>query len=420
MSVPAAMAIGRSRFASLSSEPAKPTLFQASIEKSDPPIAAPMTGHSVAPKPVAGQNAGPKLAAIAAALRPTGTPSTMRAASAVVLIAVSEVWMTAAVRTPRTLIHVNRITERIARIRCGDRPTWIGPLPKLTVVPRKTSGERLGKNTAVKRANATTRAVASSRESALTNSVCGCCAVAMPSLLKGWGLQGRGNLVTPAGRRYVFGEFKVSPAARTPVRLLPRDEEFFDLFVEVANRNKEAAHHLRELFAAEPERRTPHVEALKRLEHEADQITHEVVNRLDRTFITPLDREDIHQLASDLDDVMDAMDGTARRSQIFRLGPAPQGVKLLTEVIERMVAVLGEGVARLKKGDDVMRYCVEAKQLEEEGDAIYHESLGQLFERERDPLEIIKWKEIYDTLERTLDQSEDVANVLESITLKHA
>jgi len=82
--------------------------------------------------------------------------------------------------------------------------------------------------------------------------------------------------------------------------------------------------------------------------------------------------------------------------------------------------VLGEGVARLKKGDDVMRYCVEAKQLEEEGDAIYHESLGQLFERERDPLEIIKWKEIYDTLERTLDQSEDVANVLESITLKHA
>src|SRR3989454_3538451 len=110
--------------------------------------------------------------------------------------------------------------------------------------------------------------------------------------------------------------------------------------------------------------RTPHVEALKRLEHEADQITHEVVNRVDRTFITPLDREDIHQLASDLDDVMDAMDGTARRSQIFRLGPAPQGVKLLTEVIERMVAVLGEGVARLKKGDDVMRYCVEAKQLE--------------------------------------------------------
>jgi len=204
------------------------------------------------------------------------------------------------------------------------------------------------------------------------------------------------------------------------VRLLPREEEFFDLFTAVATRNKEAAQHLRDLFEAPPERRTVHVEALKRLEHEADQVTHEVVNRLDRTFITPLDREDIHKLASDLDDVMDAMDGTARRAQIFRVGAAPQGVKQLCEVIQRMVATLAEGVARLKKGDDVISYCIEAKKLEEEGDAIYHTSLGALFEKERDALEIIKWKEIYDHLERTLDQSEDVANVLESVTLKHA
>jgi predicted phosphate transport protein (TIGR00153 family) len=204
------------------------------------------------------------------------------------------------------------------------------------------------------------------------------------------------------------------------VRLLPRNEEFFDLFTDVANRNKEAAQHLRDLFDAAPDRRTPIVEAIKRLEHEADQATHEVVNRLDRTFITPLDREDIHQLASDLDDVMDAMDGTARRAQIFRLGVAPQGVKRLAEVIQRMVGVLAEAVGRLKKGDDVMRFCVEAKQLEEEGDAIYHEALGQMFEKERDAIEIIKWKEIYDNLENTLDQAEDVANVVESITIKHA
>ncbi len=204
------------------------------------------------------------------------------------------------------------------------------------------------------------------------------------------------------------------------MRLLPRNEEFFDLFTDVANRNKEAAQHLRDLFEAAPDRRTPIVEAIKRLEHEADQVTHEVVNRLDRTFITPLDREDIHQLASDLDDVMDAMDGTARRAQIFRLGVAPQGVRRLAEVIQRMVGVLAEAVGRLKKGDDVMRFCVEAKQLEEEGDAIYHEALGQMFEKERDAIEIIKWKEIYDNLENTLDQAEDVANVVESITIKHA
>ncbi len=204
------------------------------------------------------------------------------------------------------------------------------------------------------------------------------------------------------------------------MRLLPREEEFFDLFVEVAERNKEAAQLLHDLFEAAPERRTPIVERIKRLEHEADQVTHEVVNRLDRTFITPLDREDIHQLASDLDDVMDVMDGTARRAQIFHIGAAPAGVRQLTEVIQRMVSVLAEGVGRLKKGDDVMKCCVEAKKLEEEGDAIYHEVLGELFEKERDALEVIKWKEIYDNLERTLDEAEDVTNVLESITLKHA
>lgn len=204
------------------------------------------------------------------------------------------------------------------------------------------------------------------------------------------------------------------------MRLLPREEDFFDLFVEVATRNKEAAGHLRALFQEPAERRPPLVDAIKRLEHEADQITHEVVSRLDRTFITPLDREDIHRLASDLDDVMDLIDGTARRSQIFRLGAAPDGIQLLTDVIQRMVAVLAVGVAGLKRGNDVMRSCIEAKALEEEGDALYHQSLGALFDRERDALEVIKWKEMYDMLEQTLDQGEDVANVLESITLKHA
>src|SRR5437899_1531807 len=170
------------------------------------------------------------------------------------------------------------------------------------------------------------------------------------------------------------------------VRLLPREEEFFDLFVEVATRNKVAAQHLRDLFDVPPERRIAHVDAIKRLEHEADQVTHEVVNRLDRTFITPLDREDIHQLASNLDDVMDAIDGTARRSQIFHLGSAPQGVKQLAEVIQRMEGVLGEAVGRLKKGDDVMKYCIEAKKLEEEGDAIYQQALGLLFETHRQGL----------------------------------
>ena len=204
-----------------------------------------------------------------------------------------------------------------------------------------------------------------------------------------------------------------------PFSLLPREEEFFDLFIQVARRSKEAAEHLVGLFA-EPERAPYHAEHIKRLEHECDQFTHEVVNRLDRTFITPIDREDIYRLASDLDEVIDVIDGVARRAQIYKVGPAPEGVKQLTGVIHRAVATLELGVEDLRKRDGVMQHCIEAKRLEEEADSLYHASLGRLFEVEKNAIELIKWKEIYDNLERCVDQAEDVANALESITLKHA
>ncbi|MBI1723621.1 MAG: DUF47 family protein, partial [Gemmatimonadetes bacterium] len=179
-----------------------------------------------------------------------------------------------------------------------------------------------------------------------------------------------------------------------PFSLLPRDEEFFDLFVEVARRSHEAAGHLVGLFG-DPDKALYHAEQIKRLEHECDQFTHEVVNRLDRTFITPIDREDIYRLASDLDDVIDVIDGVARRAQIFRVGPAPEGVKLLTGVIEKAVGALTGGVEHLKQRDGVMKACIETKQLEEEADAIYHDALGRLFEEEHNAIELIKWKEIY-------------------------
>jgi len=205
------------------------------------------------------------------------------------------------------------------------------------------------------------------------------------------------------------------------MRLLPREEEFFDLFIEVARRCHEAAGHLRDLFAGPGERWSYCIEAIKRLEHEADQVTHEVVNRLDRTFITPIDREDIHRLASDLDDVIDRIDGTARRVQIFKLKDPPDGVVQLTEVIQRITAVMGEAVAKLRDDHQaVIALSIQAKRLEEEGDALYQDILERLFEEEKDPIQLIKWKEIYDNLETTIDQAEDVANDLESIALKHA
>ncbi|MFI5234927.1 MAG: DUF47 domain-containing protein [Gemmatimonadales bacterium] len=205
------------------------------------------------------------------------------------------------------------------------------------------------------------------------------------------------------------------------MRLLPRDERFFDLFTQVAVLNVEAAKQLVELLKADPDRRGPMVEAIKRLEHQADELTHEVVNRLDRSFITPLDREDIHTLASRLDDVLDLIDGTARRVQIFRAGNAPVGAIRLAEVIQRAAEELHHAVKVLESNDAgvVVASCLKVKRLEEEGDSTYHEWLGKLFDGADDALTVMKWKEIYDNLEKTLDHAEDVANVLESVSIKH-
>lgn len=205
------------------------------------------------------------------------------------------------------------------------------------------------------------------------------------------------------------------------MRLLPRDERFFDLFTKVAELNLEAARLLLEIMKTDNERRLPLVEAMKRCEHSADEATHEVVARLDRSFITPLDREDIHMLASRLDDILDIMDGTARRIQIFRPGTAPQGALLISETIVKSCEQLLTAVRMMEKAKpgEMIPTLVLVKRMEEDGDAIYHEWLGRLFDGSPDPLMVMKWKEIYDNLEKTLDHCEDVANVLESIAIKH-
>jgi predicted phosphate transport protein (TIGR00153 family) len=206
------------------------------------------------------------------------------------------------------------------------------------------------------------------------------------------------------------------------MRLLPRDEKFFDLFSAVAAYTAEAAALQRDLLRADGLHRGAIVDQIKRLEHMADEVTHDVVTRLDRVFITPLDREDIHMLASRLDDVIDLIDGTARRLQMFRAGEAPQGAILIAEVIVRAVAQLQAAVGALEKnkGGTVLEACIQVKRLEEEGDSLYHEWLGRLFEGSPDALTVMKWKEIYDNLEKTLDNIEDASNVLESISIKHA
>ena len=205
------------------------------------------------------------------------------------------------------------------------------------------------------------------------------------------------------------------------MRLLPRDERFFDLFTKVAELNVEASQLLTEILKADNERRLPLVEAMKRCEHSADEATHEVVARLDRSFITPLDREDIHMLASRLDDILDIMDGTARRVQIFRPGVAPEGALMIAETITKACTELLNAVQMMEKAKpgEMIPALTRVKRFEEDGHAVYHEWLGRLFDGSPDPMVVMKWKEIYDNLEKTLDHCEDVANVLESIAIKH-
>ena len=183
----------------------------------------------------------------------------------------------------------------------------------------------------------------------------------------------------------------ILPAARyldVTVRLLPRDEKFFDLFTAVATFTVEASRLQQDLLRAESNRRGVIVDQIKRLEHQADQVTHDVVSRLDRVFITPLDREDIHELASRLDDVMDLIDGTSRRLHIFHAGAAPDGAMLIADVIARATEQLQVAVAALEKNTDgtVLNACVQVKRLEEEGDSLYHEWVGRLFEGHPDAL----------------------------------
>ena len=202
------------------------------------------------------------------------------------------------------------------------------------------------------------------------------------------------------------------------MRLIPRDEQFYELFTQLAERLSLAARLLHQLFQ-EPELHSIHVQAIKDAEHEADEITREIIDRLDRTFITPFDREDIHQLASALDEVVDLLDGAARRVEIFRITTVHSAAVTLSEVMVRAAAQVEQAVRGMKDPKIVNIKAQELKKLEEEGDAIYHESMGALFDGALDAIEVIKWKELYDKVEDALDQAEDVANVLQSIALKN-
>ncbi len=202
--------------------------------------------------------------------------------------------------------------------------------------------------------------------------------------------------------------------------LLPKEEKYFDLFNKMAAHIKEGAALLKKLFE-DFDNRVSYADQIKQVEHTCDEITHDIIRKLNQTFITPIDREDIHALASQLDDVMDYIEYAARRVVLYRVEEPTPRVHKLTDVLVRLVAELESAVSSLGKGDGkVLDKCITIHSLENEGDTIHHEALEYLFTHETDAIRLMKWKELYETLERGIDKCEDVANVLEAIVLKNA
>lgn len=203
------------------------------------------------------------------------------------------------------------------------------------------------------------------------------------------------------------------------MRLIPRDEQFFPMFGELALKLSQSAELLEQLFA-DPGRLQEMVQKIKDLEHEADVLTHDLIVRIDKTFVTPIDREDIHLLASRLDDVIDVVDGVARRAQMFRIREFRPQAAQLADVLRRAAETLADSVQNLKKPKLILQRSGELKRLEEEGDTIYHSAIGALFDDGAEALEVIKWKELFDKLEDAIDLCDDVWNVIESIALKNS
>jgi uncharacterized protein Yka (UPF0111/DUF47 family) len=202
-------------------------------------------------------------------------------------------------------------------------------------------------------------------------------------------------------------------------RLIPRDQEFFTLFNELATHLLSAARLLKELFE-QPSRIQEQVRAIKAVEHKADQLTHAINTRIDRSFVTPIDREDIHALSTRLDDVIDLLDGTARRAEIFHIKQVREPARRLATLLLEATEHLQKGVSGIRRPREVSACAVEVKRIEEEGDAIYHDAVGELFNGAPDPLDVIRWKEIYDRLEHAIDSCMGVVHALQSISIKNA
>ncbi len=203
------------------------------------------------------------------------------------------------------------------------------------------------------------------------------------------------------------------------MRLIPRETKFFSMFAEMSGNLIEGARLLRAILGDFQNVET-RVQQLKEIEHRGDDMTHAILTKLNQTFITPFDREDIHRLAASLDDVLDFLYAAGERLVMYKITSAPSAAGDLADLVIRQSEQIAKAVSLLEKHDHVLDYCVEINRLENEADRVAREAMAHLFENEKDPIALIKLKELYEALESASDKAEDVANVLESVVLKSA
>src|SRR5215213_3876078 len=203
--------------------------------------------------------------------------------------------------------------------------------------------------------------------------------------------------------------------------LLPRDTVFFDLFESMSRHAVKSAEYLRQLVKNFPNIDVQ-VQQIRDEEHAADELAHQALDRLDRTFITPFDREDIHELVGGLDDIIDGIDALAKRFPLFHVKSMEPTFVLQAEVLVQAASAVSEAVHRLRKSrklSELSDKLIEIHHKESVGDDNHHAALSRLFSGETDALEVMKWKELYDYIEDAIDGCEDVGNTLERIVLKN-
>ena len=200
--------------------------------------------------------------------------------------------------------------------------------------------------------------------------------------------------------------------------LIPREEKFYNDFQALADELKKGAR-LLEAMLAPDQPIWSKADEIKEVEHKCDFLTHGIIQRLNRTFVTPLDREDIHELARSLDDVMDSIDATATVIRLYRLTTVRFGARELAQIITASTEEVRLALGALEQHKGLLAHAIEINRLENEADRTHQQAVSQLFDDERDPLAVMKWKETLDFLENATDRCEDVANVLEGVMVKH-